>query len=416
MSRKARPHESASTNPLLPKQFADMPETPFFLIDLAKLRANLEILARVKEEAGCRIVHALKAFSLPQSFPLIAEYLDGTCASGLWEARLAHEDFPGSDKAILTCSPAYRDDEIAPLLDWSTQLDFNSPGQWRRYREQCLAHPRHLAGELHFGLRLNPMCSTGHTEKYDPCAPGSRLGIPPGALSPEDLHGITGLHFHTLCEQGAEDLEKTLDALDQHFGQLLRLPQITSLNLGGGHWITKPDYNRPLLIRLLRETKERYQLDEIWLEPGEASAIHTGELHASVLDLLENSGIQNALLDVSATAHMPDVLEMPYRPDVRLDSTDSDPVHSELPAPPSAFPYRLGGPTCLSGDVIGDFSFPRPLRLGDRLIFDDMAHYTLVKTTTFNGVRHPAIVLKHEDDQLETVREFTYADFRTKLG
>lgn len=388
-----------------------MPETPFYLIDLAKLRHNLEILASVKKAADCHIVHALKALSLPQAFPLIAEYLDGTCASGLWEARLAHEDF-SAGKAILTCSPAYRDDEIPDLLEWSTQLDFNSIGQWQRYREQCLAHPRYKDGKIHFGLRLNPMCSTGETEKYDPCAPGSRLGIPPGVLQKEDLDGISGLHFHTLCEQGADALEKTLRTLDDNFGHLLRLPQIVSLNLGGGHWITKPDYDRDLLVRLIKETKAHYNLEQIWLEPGEATAIHTGELHASVLDIFENSGIQNALLDVSATAHMPDVLEMPYRPEVALE----DPKNSEFQIQNSAFDYRLGGPTCLAGDVIGDFPFPRALKIGDRLIFDDMAHYTLVKTTTFNGVRHPAIVLKHENGELETVREFTYEDFRRKLG
>ena len=266
-----------------------------------------------------------------------------------------------------------------------------------------MAHPRFKTGELHCGLRVNPECSTGHTPIYDPCVAGSRLGITAEQLEGADLTGLSGLHFHTLCEQNSDDLEKTLAAVDEKFGHLLRSPQFTYLNMGGGHWITKPFYDRERLIRLVRETREKYGV-EVWLEPGEAVAIHTGVLRATVMDVFESAGHRHAILDVSATAHMPDVIEMPYRPDVFL--VDAAPSERSAtgrrvrrrklsPAPVRSHPesrthhYRLGGPTCLAGDVIGDYSFPRELKVGDTLVFDDMAHYTMVKTTTFNGVKHP---------------------------
>ena len=267
------------------------------------------------------------------------------------------------------------------------------------------------------------------TPIYDPCVPGSRLGITADQLAGADLSGLSGLHFHTLCEQDSDDLEKTLNAVDEKFGQLLRSPQFTYLNMGGGHWITKSFYDRERLIRLVRETREKYQL-EVWLEPGEAVAIHTGVLRATVMDVFESAGHRLAILDVSATAHMPDVLEMPYRPDVFL----VDPTPSSGPSPAvtfeaesyhlasdpssdlSSFSYRLGGPTCLAGDVVGDFTFPRELQVGDTLVFDDMAHYTTVKTTFFNGVKHPSIALQHSDGRLETIKEFRYEDFRDHLA
>ncbi len=404
-----------------------------YVVSIAALKRNTAILRETADAAGCRIVLALKGFSCWKAFPHIRDHLDGCCASGLWEALLARDHFGGH---VLTYSPAYREDEIRQLCEFTHHLDFNSLSQWFRFREIVMAHPRFQAGELHCGLRVNPECSTGSTPLYDPCVPGSRLGITTGQLAGADLTGLSGLHFHTLCEQNSGDLEKTLAVVDEKFGHLLRSPQFTYLNMGGGHWITKPFYDRDLLIRLVRQAREKYNV-EVWLEPGEAAAIHTGVLRAEVLDVFDSAGHRLAILDVSATAHMPDVLEMPYRPDVFLVEKNSksqipnskqpavtfegetyleafDPEN--LPVPPSTFRVRLGGPTCLAGDVIGDFAFPRPLQPGDILVFDDMAHYTMVKTTTFNGVPHPSIVLQHEDGSLETIREFGFADFRDRLS
>lgn len=379
--------------------------TPRYLIDLAALRRNLEILAEVKHNAGCHIVLALKGFALWKAFPMVRDYLDGCCASGHWEAQLSAEEF---GKHTLTYSPAYKEQELYQLLEISDHIDFNSPSQWLRFRDIAVKHPRFLKGELKFGLRINPEHSTGETPIYDPCAPGSRLGTTIDQLEGVDLTGISGFHFHTLCEQNSDDLASTLEVVHQKFGLLLERPEITWLNMGGGHWITKPNYDRDLLVELVREAKQRYHLDDIWLEPGEAIAIHTGVLESSVVDIVENAGCQIAILDVSATCHMPDVLEMPYRPDVfGPDGTLALESGEHL--------YRLGGPSCLAGDVIGDYAFSRPLEIGDKITFDDMAHYTMVKTTTFNGVPHPAIALKHEDGRIETVREFSYEDFRDRL-
>ncbi len=392
-----------------------------FLISIAALKRNSAILREVKEAAGCRLVLALKGFSCWKAFPYLRDDLDGCCASGLWEALLARDHF---QKHVITYSPAYDEEDITRLCEFTDHLDFNSLGQWMRFREQVMAHPRFLSGELLCGLRVNPECSTGETPLYDPCVPGSRLGITAGQLEGADLTGISGLHFHTLCEQGSEDLETTLAAVDEKFGHLLRSPQFRYLNMGGGHWITKPFYDRERLIRLVRQARDAWQV-EVWLEPGEAIAIHTGVLRATVMDVFESGGHRIAILDVSATAHMPDVLEMPYRPDVFLVDPAPSPSRPAVviegenyhPAGESGpWLHRLGGPTCLAGDVAGDFSFHRELRTGDTLVFDDMAHYTMVKTTTFNGVKHPAIVLQHEDGRLETIREFGYPDFRDRLS
>jgi carboxynorspermidine decarboxylase len=402
-----------------------------FVISIAALRRNTAILREVKEAAGCRLVLALKGFSCWKAFPYINSDLDGCCASGLWEALLARDYF---QKHVVTYSPAYDEADVAELCGFTHHLDFNSLSQWFRFREMVMAHPRFLSGELQCGLRVNPECSTGHTPIYDPCVAGSRLGITAEQLAGADLTGLSGLHFHTLCEQNSDDLEKTLAAVDEKFGHLLRSPQFTYLNMGGGHWITKPFYDRDRLIRLVRQTKAEYNV-EVWLEPGEAIAIHTGVLRATVMDVFESAGHRLAILSVSATAHMPDVMEMPYRPDVFLAERSADfsphapavtfigerylqagdpqfPI-SNLQSP---FTYRLGGPTCLAGDVIGDFTFPRELKTGDVLVFDDMAHYTMVKTTTFNGVKHPPIALQHEDGRLDVIREFSYEDFRDRLS
>ncbi|MEP2775967.1 MAG: carboxynorspermidine decarboxylase [Luteolibacter sp.] len=402
-----------------------------FLISVAALKHNTAILRETADAAGCKVVLALKGFSCWKAFPHIAPDLDGCCASGLWEAQLAHEHFK---KHVITYSPAYDEAEIATLLEFTHHLDFNSLSQWFRFRETIFAHPRFISGEVQCGLRINPEHSTGSTPIYDPCVPGSRLGITADQLEGADLTGLSGLHFHTLCEQDSPDLESTLKAVDRKFGYLLRNPQFTYLNMGGGHWITKPFYDRELLVRLVKEAREKYNV-EVWLEPGEAVAIHTGVLRATVMDVFESAGHKLAILDISATAHMPDVIEMPYRPDVFLvDPSPAD--HSPEPAVTLAGEtyhlagdiegtglmgaegpvYRLGGPTCLAGDVVGDYRFSRELAQGDILVFDDMAHYTMVKTTTFNGVKHPPIKLLHEDGSIETLREFSYEDFRDRLS
>ncbi|GAA5116370.1 carboxynorspermidine decarboxylase [Luteolibacter yonseiensis] len=392
-----------------------------FVISIPALKRNTAILRQVKEAAGCHLVLALKGFSCWKAFPHLRDDLDGCCASGLWEGLLARDHFK---KHVVTYSPAYDENDIAELCEFTDHLDFNSLSQWYRFRETVMAHPRFTSGDLKCGLRVNPECSTGETPIYDPCVPGSRLGITAEQLEGADLSGLSGLHFHTLCEQNSDDLEKTLAAVEEKFGHLLGSDQFTYLNMGGGHWITKPFYDRERLIRLVRETREKYGV-EVWLEPGEAVAIHTGVLRATVMDVFESAGHRLAILSISATAHMPDVMEMPYRPDVFLvDPAPSDAKPAVTFAGENYHPageagewlYRLGGPTCLAGDVVGDFSFPRELKTGDTLVFDDMAHYTMVKTTTFNGVKHPAIALQHEDGSLEVIREFGYADFRDRLA
>jgi carboxynorspermidine decarboxylase len=392
-----------------------------FVISIPALQRNAAILREVKDAAGCRLVVALKGFACWKTFAYFRDELDGCCASGLWEARLAHDHF---QKHIVTYAPAYDEADVTALCEFTGHLDFNSLSQWFRFRAQVMAHPRFKSGALRCGLRINPECSTGTTPLYDPCGAGSRLGITASQLAGADLTGISGLHFHTLCEQNSDDLETTLGAVEEKFGHWLRLPQVTYLNMGGGHWITKPFYDRERLIRLVTQTRARHGV-EVWLEPGEAVAIHSGVLRATVMDVIESAGLRLAILSVSATAHMPDVLEMPYRPAVFLvDAAPSAATPAvvfagenyHLAGAAGPWLYRLGGPTCLAGDVIGDFAFARALRVGDTLVFDDMAHYTMVKTTLFNGVKHPPIVLQHADGRLETLREFTYEDFQSRLA
>lgn len=397
-----------------------------FIISQSALERNARILRETADAAGCRIVLALKGFSTWPCFDALQPWLAGCCASGLWEARLARRRF---GKHVLTYAPAYVPAELAELAEISDHLDFNSLTQWERFRGDLMNHPRFLSGELKCGLRVNPQCSTGHTPLYDPCAPGSRLGVTPELMRGADLSGISGLHFHTLCEQGAEDLALTLAAVERHFGSVLSRPEITWLNMGGGHWITQPGYNRDLLVELVRGIRSRYGVD-VWLEPGEAAAIHTGVLRCRVLDLFNSGGVEHAILDVSASAHMPDTLEMPYKPAVFQILKNSSLHSAQQPAvlmkgesyasagEPGDGPhtYRLGAPTCLAGDRIGDYSFAEPLAVGDELVFDDMAHYTMVKTTFFNGVRHPDIAVQKQDGSVETVRRFSYEDFEARLG
>ena len=397
-----------------------------FIVSQPALERNARILREVADAAGCRVVLALKGFSTWPCFEGLSPLLDGCCASGLWEALLARRRF---GKHVLTYSPAYAPEEIAELAEISDHLDFNSLTQWNFFREEVTGHPRFLSGELKCGLRINPKFSTGHTPLYDPCAPGSRLGVTPELVQGADLSGISGLHFHTLCEQSAEDLADTLKAVEQYFGSILSRPEISWLNMGGGHWITKPGYNRELLAELVRGIRFRYGVDG-WLEPGEAVAIHSGVLRCRVLDVFSSEGVEHAILDVSASAHMPDTLEMPYRPDVfqilenpSLRSGQQPAVVMEgesyaVAGEPGEkpFTYRLGAPTCLAGDRLGDYSFAEPLSPGDELVFDDMAHYTMVKTTFFNGVPHPDIAVQKHDGSVETVRRFSYEDFEARLG
>lgn len=395
-----------------------------FVISAPALERNARILRHTGQESGAHLLLALKAFSTTACFPHIRPYAAGCCCSGLYEARLAAKSFGGH---IAVYSPAYREDELAELLGFAHHIDFNSLPQWQRYRDTCLAHPRAQSGELRLGLRVNPCYSTGHTALYDACAPGSRLGVPAADLAGADLRGISGLHIHTLCEQGAQELIDTFRALEQTCAPILASPAIQYLNLGGGHWITKPDYDRAALIALVREIRTRYGV-EVYLEPGEAWCIHSGVLRAQVLDVFESLGHQHAILDVSVSAHMPDVLEMPYRPDVFSLHAPSSPGREPAVCMPGEqytcagqpgelpYTYRLGAPTCLAGDVLGDYSFPAPLRVGDTLVLDDMAHYTIVKTSHFNGVPHPNIELQAADGTCTPVRIFGYDDFSSRLG
>lgn len=393
-----------------------------FLISESALERNARILQEVAVASGTKMLVALKACSTTSCFDTLRPYAAGCCASGLYEARLAQRYMGGH---VAVYSPAYRTAELCELLDFAHHIDFNSVPQWLRYRELCLEHPRVKNGELQLGLRINPCFSTGHTPLYDPCVPGSRLGIPSEQLEGVDLTGISGLHLHTLCEQGAQELIDTFRAFEKQFGALLASPHIRYLNLGGGHWITKPDYDRAALIALLKEIRALYNV-EVYLEPGEAWFIHTGVLRVSVLDVFEALGYQHAILDVSASAHMPDVLEMPYRPDIyavtsKGQGTPAVTVGEECyslagEAGGKAHTYRLGAPTCLAGDVIGDYSFDSPLSVGDELVLDDMTHYTIVKTTHFNGVPHPDIAMQRLNGCIDVVRRFDYADFENRLG
>ena len=368
--------------------------TPYFLVDEGLLRKNLKILREVQEQAGCKILLAQKAFSMFYAYPLIREYLAGSTASGLYEARLGHEEFGGETHVF---SPAYREDEFEELLTYADHFVFNSPDQVRRFGRRAKEAGKQV------GLRLNPECSTqeGHAI-YDPCAPGSRLGTTLDNFDEGVLPLLDGLHFHTLCEQGAEDLETTVRALEEKFGPYLG--RMRWLNLGGGHHITKDGYNLDLLIRLVRRLRETYQA-EIYLEPGEAVVLNAGFLVSSVLDTLHN-GLDIAILDTSAACHMPDVLEMPYRPPLQGSGQPGEKTYT----------YRLGGPTCLAGDVIGDYSFDQPLREGDQLVFEDMALYTMVKTNTFNGMPLPSIVWRDGEGRCRLVRSFGYEDFKTRLS
>ncbi|MCR4861587.1 MAG: carboxynorspermidine decarboxylase [Ruminococcus sp.] len=367
--------------------------TPCYVIDEARLRANLEILRGVQERTGAKILLAQKAFSCYHLYPMIGEYLAGTACSGLYEAKLGAEEM-GKENHVF--SAAYRESEIDEIISCCGHIIFNSFTQLDKYRGRVLAAGKKI------GLRINPEFSTqaGH-DIYDPCSPKSRLGITEKNFRIDDLRGVTGLHFHTLCEQNSDDLEKTLAAVEEKFGDVLT--DMEWVNFGGGHHITRADYDIPRLERCIRRMQEKYGL-EVYLEPGEAIALNAGYLVTEVLDLIEND-MPIAILDTSAACHMPDVLEMPYRPPL-MDSGEN----GEKP-----YSYRLGSQTCLAGDAIGEYSFDEPLKVGDKLIFGDMAIYSMVKNNTFNGMPLPAIMLLKEDGSVTELRKFGYEDFRSRL-
>lgn len=370
--------------------------TPSYVHDVEAFHENGRLLKRIEDDSGARILLAQKAFSTHRLYPILRKYLAGTAASSLYEARLGAECFGGE---VHMYSPGYQSAEMPEILDLVDHLVFNSVRQWQTFRDQVKSHHRKVSP----GLRINPEYSESTVPLYDPCSPGSRFGVIASQLKGADLRGIEGFHFHTLCEQGPEALGRTLDVVLDKFGSYL--PNLRWMNLGGGHLITSPDYDVDHLIGTIISLRNDYPHLDIYLEPGEAVASHAGVLMGSVLDIVEN-GMQVAVLDVSAIAHMPDILEMPYRPHI-LGAGNPD---------EKRFTYRLGGPTCLSGDVIGDYSFDRPLEIGDQVAFLDQAHYTVVKNTYFNGIRLPSISLYQEDGEIELICEFSYEDYRRRLG
>ncbi len=367
--------------------------TPCYVVDEERIVRNLEILNNVEKRTGCKILLAQKAFSCYHIYPKIREYVSGTACSGLYEARLGYEEMGGENHVF---SAAYRENEIDEMISYCGHIIFNSFSQLDKYRDRVLKAGRKI------GLRVNPECSTqeGH-EIYDPCSPKSRLGITNANFDRNDLRGVSGLHFHTLCEQNSDALAETLDAVEQKFGDVLS--SLEWINFGGGHHITRDDYDIPLLEKCIRRMQEKYGL-EVFLEPGEAFALNAGYLVTEILDITRND-MPIAILDTSAACHMPDVLEMPYRP----------PLFGSGEAGSLEYTYRLGSQTCLAGDVIGEYSFDKPLEVGGRLVFGDMAIYSMVKNNTFNGMPLPSILLLKKDGTTETLRSFSYEDFKCRL-
>lgn len=368
-------------------------KTPYYLVDEAALERNLKTLASVRKRAGVKILLAQKAFSTFPVYPLVAKYLDGTTASGLYEARLAHEEMPNRENHVF--NPAFTESDMRSLVKWCDHVVFNSVAQWKRFRG--------FKGLKSAGLRVNPGYSEIKHAIYNPCAKGSRLGVPREFLKAEDLEGLEGLHFHSMCEQGADVLARTLPRFERNFGEFL--PKMKWVNFGGGHHITKKGYDVDLLVKTLKDFRRHHPHLEVYLEPGEAIALNAGELVASVREIIDY-GTPIAILDASAECHMPDVIEMPYRPPV---------IGADEPGK-KRYTYRLGGPTCLAGDVIGDYSFARKLNVGDEVVFGDMAIYTMVKNNTFNGMPLPAIALRKKSGKIVVLREFGYADFKRRLG
>lgn len=376
-------------------------ETPAFVVDLELLRRNLERLALVQREAGVKVLLALKGFSMFSTFGLVREYLSGCCASGLNEALLAYHEF---GKEVHVYAPAFKPKEMEQILPIANHISFNSLAQWRKFRPMIEAARAAGQNAPSPGIRVNPEHSEVEVSLYDPCSPGCRLGIRSDSLEGEDLSGIEGLHFHALCEQGSDVLERVVGAVEKRFPKLIE--QVEWVNMGGGHHISRSDYDLERLIRLLKTFKARWGKEHVYLEPGEAVGLNTGYLIAEVQDIVPTNP-PTAILDLSASAHMPDTMEMPYRPHIFGGGLPGEFPHE----------YKIGGMTCLAGDVLHGFSFPQPLQVGQRLVFADMAHYTMVKTTTFNGVHHPDIAIYDPaKKEYRVVRRFRYEDFRDKLS
>jgi carboxynorspermidine decarboxylase len=373
--------------------FKNLP-TPAYVVDESLLKKNLETLKYVSDQTGCRILLAQKAYSTYATYPLISEYLQGTAASSLFEARLGKEEMKGE---VHIFSPAYREDEMSEIIATCDHIVFNSFTQLKKYREQVRASGR----KTQCGIRINPEYSEIETDIYNPCLTGSRFGTTLDQFEEDELDGIDGLHFHTMCEQNSDVLERTIKVVDEKFGKYIS--KMKWLNFGGGHHITRPDYDLDTLIRSINFMKEKYGV-QVYLEPGEAVALNAGYLVTKVLDTLKN-GMDIAILDTSAACHMPDVIEMPYRPNIIGAGKPGEFTNT----------YRLGGPTCLAGDIIGDYSFQEPLKPGDTLVFCDMAIYTMVKNNTFNGINLPAIALYSPENGTKVIKQFTYEDFKSRL-
>ena len=369
--------------------------SPCYVLDEAALRRNLALIKSVKDKAGVEIILAFKAFAMWSVFPVIREYISCSTASSLAEARLAVEEM-GS--LAHTYGPAYTEKEFPAIMKYSSHITFNSLAQFERF------YPQTRSNSISCGLRINPEYSDVETDLYNPCAPGSRLGIVADLIGDTLPAGVDGLHFHTLCESSSYDLEKTLNVVEEKFGKYF--PQIKWLNMGGGHLMTRKGYNTDHLISLLKSFKAKYPHLKIILEPGSAFVWHTGVLASTILDIVENRGIKTAMLDVSFACHMPDCLEMPYKPSVNgaVDPAEGKPS------------YRLGGNSCLSGDFLGDWSFEQELKTGNRIVFEDMIHYTMVKTTMFNGVSHPAIGIWTKENKFKLIREFGYEDYKSRMS
>lgn len=368
-------------------------KTPCYVVDERLIRKNLEVLKTVKDRTGCKILLAQKAFSMYSMYSLIAEYLDGVTSSSLFEARLGFEEM---GKEVHIYAPAYREDEFDEIVRYSDHIVFNSFEQWMKFRGKLESSNK----KVESAIRINPEYSEIETDIYNPCFKNSRMGTTLEYLKDKDLQGLDGIHFHTMCEQNSDTLERTIKVVDEKFGEILK--NVKWINFGGGHHITRDDYDIDCLVKSILFIKEKYNI-EVYLEPGEAIALNAGYLVSTVLDTMKN-GMNIAIMDTSAECHMPDVLEMPYRPNI---------IGSGMPSE-LKYTYRLGGPTCLAGDIIGDYSFDKELKAGDKLVFCDMAHYSMVKNNTFNGINLPDIVLLN-DNGFEVIREFKYEDFKSRL-
>ncbi|HNR12132.1 MAG TPA: carboxynorspermidine decarboxylase [Thermodesulfobacteriota bacterium] len=379
--------------------------TPCYVVDRSRLRMNLEKIRSVSDHSGCTILMALKGFAMWSLFPEISRYLSGVAASSRDEARLGYEEF---GKEVHVFSPAYKAEEMFELLGYGSHIIFNSFSQWSRFKADVKAWSDARQKNIQAGIRVNPEHRETDVAMYDPCAPSSRLGVTLAQFEASQLDGISGLHFHTLCEKDADSFERTLSVFEEKFGCFLAA--MKWVNFGGGHLITNPEYDADLLAKTLIDFQQRHSHVQMYMEPSEAIALNAGVLVASVLDIVRNE-IDSVILDTSAAAHMPDVLEMPYRPEI----LDAQPLQKRTCSSDS-YTYRLGGLTCLAGDVIGDYSFPRPLAVGDRIVFLDMAHYTMVKNNTFNGVRLPSIAVRDFDGTIRVLRTFGYEDYKNRLS